>query len=121
MGIPADYKDDDYKRTVPSMVLKSMLPMTKAQLKAQMASKECVVGVTVGSSLESKVPAAKRKVSWSGDIAESIRSPAQTCLITGGRESLRIVLGRKWCMNTYQSCRLRGDTLERAWRRAFVN
>jgi hypothetical protein len=106
MGIPVDYNDDDYKSTVPSMVLKLMLPMTKAQLKAQMASKECVVGVTVGSSLKSTVPVKNRKVSWSGDIAESIRSPAQTCLITGDRELLRIVQGRKWCMNTYRSCRL---------------
>jgi hypothetical protein len=100
MGITADYNDDDYKNTVPSMVSKSMLPMTKAQLKAQMASKECVVGVTVGISLKSKVPAVKRKVSWSEDSAESFRSLTQTCLITGDRESLRIVQGRKWCMNT---------------------
>jgi hypothetical protein len=120
MGIPVDYNDDDYKDTVPSMVSKSMLPMTKAQLKAQVASKECVVGVTVGSSLKSKVPDKNRKVSWSGDITESIRSPAQTCLFMSDREPLRMVKGRKWCMNTYRSCRLRGDTLERAWRRAFV-
>jgi hypothetical protein len=60
MGIHVDYNDDDYKSTVPSMVLKLMLPMTKAQLKAQMASKECVVGVTVGSSLKSKVPVKNR-------------------------------------------------------------
>jgi hypothetical protein len=81
---------------------------------------EGVVGVTVGSSLKSKVPDKNRKVSWSGDITESIRSPAQTCLFMSDREPLRMVKGRKWCMNTYRSCRLRGDTLERAWRRAFV-
>jgi hypothetical protein len=42
MGIPADYNDSDYAGKVPVSPAVSMLPLTKEQL----ASQECVGGVT---------------------------------------------------------------------------
>ncbi len=45
MGIPADYKDSDYKGKEPLMPVVSMLPLTKEQL----ASQECVGERTNGA------------------------------------------------------------------------
>ena len=40
--------------------------------------------------------------------------------VKNNHDRIRMEQGRKWCMNTYQSCRLRGEPLEKAWKQAFV-
>ena len=35
-------------------------------------------------------------------------------------DRIRMVQGRNWCMDTYQSCWLRGEPQEKAWKQAFV-
>ena len=116
MGIPAEYNDDDYRTKIPSTVPKSMLPMTKAQW----ASKECVGGDVSDTLLGSRIVATKptKKVTWNSVIETQAQ---QTNSVPTSHVSLRMVQGRKWSMNVYQSCRLRGDTLDRAWKSAFVD
>ena len=128
MGVPANYNDDDYKHVIPSTVSKSMLPTTKAQW----ASKECVGGDsavtplgnlnvavrrnTVGRSIKrvSWDPPKKRVDSVMGNWAQ------QTGSVKNNHDRIIMVQGRKWCMTTYQSCWLRGEPLEKAWKQAFV-
>jgi hypothetical protein len=110
MGIPNDYNDDDYRKTVPSKVPKSMLPVTKAQL----ASKECVGGNMAAASLLGIVAAKpNKKVSW------DLNGEKETSVMNS-QESIRMVQGRKWSMTVYQSCRLKGEPLARAWKHAFI-
>ena len=128
MGVPADYNDDDYKHVIPSTVSKSMLPMTKAQW----ASKECVSGDSAVTPLGNLNVAIKRntvdrstkRVSWdlpkkSVDSVMGNRAQ-QKGSVNNNHDQIRMVQGRKWCMNTYQSCWLRGEPLEKSWKRAFV-
>ena len=128
MGVPADYNDDDYNPVIPSTVSKSMLPMTKAQW----ASKECVDDDSAVTPLRNLDVAVKRntvdrsikRVSWdapkkSMDSVMGNRDQ-QIGSVKNNHDRIRMVQGRKWYMNTYQSCRLRGEPLEKAWKRAFV-
>ena len=128
MDVPADYNDDDYKHAVPSTVPKSMLPMTKAQW----ASKECVGADPEVTPLGNLTVAVKRntvdrsikRVLWDPpkknvDSVMGNRAK-QTGSVKNNHDQIRMVQGRKWCMNTYQSCRLRGEPLEKAWKGAFV-
>ena len=117
MGVPADYKDDDYKHAVPSTVPKSMPPMTKAQW----ASKECVDDDSAVNPLGNLEVAVKRntvdkstkRVSW--DTPRKSVDP-----VRNNHDRIRMVQGRKWCMTTYQSCQLRVEPLEKAWKQAIV-
>jgi hypothetical protein len=117
MAVPADYNDDDYKHAVPSTVPKLMLPMTKAQL----ASKECVGDDSAVNPLGNLDVAVKRnmvdrstkRVLW--DTPRKSVDP-----VRNNHDRIRMVQGRKWCMTTYQSCQLRVEPLEKAWKLAFV-
>ena len=109
MGIPAEYNDDDYRTKIPSTVPKSMLPMTKAQW----ASKECV-----GGNVSDTPEKPKKGVTWNPVIETQAQ---QTNSVPTSHVSLRMVQGRKWSMNAYRSYRLRGYTLDRAWKSAFVD
>jgi len=44
----------------------------------------------------------------------------QTGSVRNNHDRIRMVHGRKWCMTIYQSCWLRGEPLEKTWKRAFV-
>ena len=59
-----------------------------------------------------------KKVTWNSVIGTQAQ---QTNSVPTSRVSLRMVQGRKRSMSAYQSCRLRGDTLERAWKSAFID
>jgi hypothetical protein len=118
MGVPNDYNDDDYKHKVPSKVPKSMLPVTKAQL----ASKECVgdnMAVTISGnktavSLLGIVSAkSEKKISW--NLTDENRNS-----VMNNHDTIRMVQGRKWSVIAYQSCRLKGEPLAKAWKHAFV-
>jgi hypothetical protein len=111
MGIPSDYNDDDYKKSVPSKVPKSMLPVTKAQL----ASKECVGGNMAAASLLGIMAAnPNKKVLW------DLNDEKKTSSVMNNQETIRMVQGRKWSVTVYQSCRLKGEPLARAWKHAFI-
>ena len=87
-----------------------MLPMTKAQL----ASKECVGSDMAAASLSGIVAAKPNKnVSW--DLNGEKKTP-----VMNNQESIRMVQGRKWSVTVYQSCRLKGEPLARAWKHAFI-
>ena len=40
--------------------------------------------------------------------------------VRNNHDRIRMMQGRKWCMITYQSCLLRGEPLEKAWKKAFL-
>jgi hypothetical protein len=110
MGIPSDYNDDNYRNSVPSKVPKSMTPVTKAK----MASKECVGGNMAAASLLGIV-AAKSNKKISRNLTDENRNS-----VTNNHDTIRMVQGRKWSVIVYQSCRLKGKPLARAWKHAFV-
>ena len=67
----------------------------------------------------SDTPAKPTKgVTWNSVIETQAQ---QTNSVPTSHVSLRMVQGRKWSMNAYQSCRLKGYTLDRAWKSAFVD
>jgi hypothetical protein len=128
MGVPANYNDDDYKHVIPSTVSKLMLPMTKAQW----ALKECVGGDSAVTPLGNLNVVVKRntvdrnvkRVSWDPP-KESVDSvmdnwAQQLGSVRNNHDRIRMVEGRKWCVTTYQSCWLRGEPLEKAWKQAFI-
>ena len=110
MGIPSDYNDDNYRNSVPSKVPKSMPPVTKAK----MASKECVGGNMAAASLLGIV-AAKSNKKISRNLTDENRNS-----VMNNHDTIRMVQGRKWSVIVYQSCRLKGEPLAKAWRHAFV-
>ena len=40
--------------------------------------------------------------------------------VMNNHDTIRMVQGRKWSVIAYQSCRLKGEPLVKAWRHAFV-
>jgi hypothetical protein len=138
MGIPADYKNSDYKGKVPLMSVVSMLPLTKEQLALQ----ECV-GERTNGALKSALrmstfktsgkrviisnPSGKRipvssgkRVSISVASTSSPASRARLVNNPSSRAPLKIVDGRRWSPGIYRALRLLGKTLNAAWKGAFI-
>jgi len=110
MGIPSDYNDDNYRNLVPSKVPKSVPTVTKAK----MASKECVGGNMAAASLLGIVAAKSNK-----KVLCELNSEKENSVMNNN-DMIRMVQGRKWSVIVYQSCRLKGEPLARAWKHAFV-
>jgi hypothetical protein len=89
--------------------------------KAQLASKECVGDDTAVNPLGNLEVAVKRNTvdkSTKRVLRDTLRKSVDP--VRNNHDRIRMVQGRKWCMTTYQSCRLRGEPLEKAWKHAFV-
>jgi hypothetical protein len=95
MGIPPDYDDDDYKRSVITIPpVGSMLPFPRT---AEIP-KECVGG----NMKQPKIPTYAR-------LNNAVE-----------RAPIKMVQGKLWSPGVYRNLRSLGLTLETAWRQAFV-
>jgi hypothetical protein len=97
MGIPADYNDADYINKMPLMPNVSMLPLTKEQLALQ----ECV-----GDQESHDNPTDNR---LDGSIQDTSLGPP-----------IIMIGGRAWSPSVYGALRLLGNSLDVAWKRAFI-
>ncbi len=142
MGIPADYRDLDYKGKVPLLPKISMLPLSKEQL----ASQECVGG---DAKIFEQAPIKLTHASGNACISRCSNALENACvyqcsahtLTTDGpkkkvrfavdvgvrappgkpqRAPIKIVDGCRWSPGVYQLLCLLGKTLEVAWVRALI-
>ena len=129
MGIPTEYNDADYINKVPLTPKVSMLPLTKEQL----ASKECV-GDYESSNKEIRRWANGRPQNTEGPFELSgnnsnsglKNNPTEDRLSESVEETsplppLIIVMGRSWSPSIYGAVRLLGNTVDVAWRMAFIH
>ena len=74
---------------------------------------------TVGSNMAAAsllgIVAAKLNKKISRNLTDENRNS-----VMNNHDTIRMVQGRKWSMIVYQSCRLKGQPLARAWKHAFV-
>ena len=55
----------------------------------------------------------EKKISW--NLTDENRNS-----VMNNHDTIRMVQGRKWSVIAYQSCRLKGEPLAKAWKHAFV-
>jgi hypothetical protein len=116
MGIPTEYNNADYIDKVPLIPKMSMLPLTKKQL----ASKECV------GDYESCNKEIRRWANGRPPFELLENNPAEDRLSesvqeTSSRPPLIMVMGRSWSPSIYGAVRLLGNTVDVAWRMAFIH
>ncbi len=97
MGIPVDYIDADYINKVPLRPNVSMLPLTKEQL----ASQECV-----GEQESHNKPTKDR---LDGSVRDKSLQPP-----------IIMIGGSAWSPSVYGALRLLDNSLDIAWKRAFI-
>ena len=142
MGIPTEYNDADYIDKVPLTPKVSMLPLTKEQL----ASKECV-GDYESCNKEIRRWANGRPQNTEGPFELSKNNsncglkrlnskkdpkcglkdnptedrPSESVEETSPPPPLIMVMGRSWSPSIYGAVRLLGNTVDVAWRMAFIH
>jgi hypothetical protein len=141
MGIPTEYIDADYINKVPLTPKVSMLPLTKEQL----ASKECV-GDYESSNKEIRRWANGRPQHTEGPLELSKNNsksalkdnpsedrpsalkdnptedrPSESVEETSPPPPLIMIMGRSWSPSIYGAVRLLGNTVDVAWRMAFIH
>ena len=121
MGIPTEYNDAKYIGRVPLTPKVSMLPLTKEQL----ALKECV-GDYESCNKEIRRWANGRPQNTEGPFELLGNNPTEDRLSesvreTSSRPPLIMVMGRSWSPSTYGAVRLLGNTVDVAWRMAFIH
>ena len=129
MGIPTEYIDADYINKVPLTPKVSMLPLTKEQL----ASKECVGNYGSNSKAICRwangrpqntegpfeLPKNDQKCGLKDNPTE-VR-PSESAEETSPPPPLIMVMGRSWSPSIYGAVRLLGNTVDVAWRMAFIH
>ena len=129
MGIPTEYNDADYINKVPLTPKVLMLPLTKEQL----ASKECA-GDYESNNKEIRRWANGRPQNTGGPFELSEKNPNcglkndptenrpnKSVEETSALPPLIMVMGRSWSPSIYGAVRLLGNTVDVAWRMAFIH
>jgi hypothetical protein len=96
MGVPVEHNDNNSKQAYDNTVI--------ALSRASGSPQECVGGGQMSDR--------------SGQVSET--QDAQMCHVEGAKPLVQIVQGRRWSPGVYRALRVRGASLEVAWRRAFL-
>ncbi len=98
MGIPADYNNADYINKVPLTPKVLILPLTKEQLALQEG---------VGEQESHNNPTEDR---LDGSVQDTSLQPP-----------IIMISSHAWSPSAYGALRLQGNTLDIAWKRAFIH
>ena len=135
MGIPTEYNDAKYIGKEPLTPKVSMLPLTKEQL----ASKECVGdyacnGIRYTESSTSACNGIRYTCRWANGRPQNSGGPfgllennptedrlSESVEETSLQPPLIMVMGHSWSPSIYGAVRLLGNTVDIAWRMAFIH
>jgi len=91
-----------------------MMMTMMMMIRTKLTTATTVGGNMAAASLLGIVAAkSNKKVSW--NLTDKNRTS-----VTNNHELIRMVQGRKWSVTAYQSCRLKGEPLAKAWKHTFV-